>query len=305
MKETAMRIKFALIVGTALVAVLVFSSVALASGPFAVTKTMPNSGATGIAPTANVKAFFNHDIKASTVTATTFKIRKQGTTTWLGAARSVNNTISPTSTNGGSQSMATLNPSEDLASNMTYQVVVVGGSSGVKDVTGKALSTNKSWTFTTAGTGTSPDTTAPTVASYEPCPWPCPTPADVSTNVTATFSEAMDPKTLITTPIDPANPNVGTSTTFTLTKSGESTPVAAQVTYDPASKKAILNPDSNLADSSSGSSYTAVIKGGSDGVKDLAGNSLAQDFIWTFQPCNPGHVFSPQSIEPKISATCG
>ena len=119
MRETALRIRFALIVGTALVAVLVFSGVALASGPFAVTKTAPNSGATGITTTANVKAFFNHDIKASTVTSTTFKIRKQGTTTWLGATRSVNNTISPTSTNGGSQSVATLNPSADLASNTT------------------------------------------------------------------------------------------------------------------------------------------------------------------------------------------
>ncbi len=152
MRATAVRIKFAVIVGTALVAVLILSGVALAATPLTVTKTVPNSGATEIAPTANVKAYFNHDMRMSTVTSTTFKIRQQGTTDWLVASRSVNNTISPTSRNGGSQSVATLNPSADLASNTIYQVVVVGGSSGVKDVNGNALSTKKSWTFTTVGT---------------------------------------------------------------------------------------------------------------------------------------------------------
>ena len=39
----------------------------------------------------------------------------------------------------------------DLESNTTYKVVVVGGSSGIKDVNGNALAQNKSWTFTTAG----------------------------------------------------------------------------------------------------------------------------------------------------------
>lgn len=141
--------KFVVLVGTMLVAVAVLSGVALASGPFAVTKTVPNAGATDIASTANVRAYFNHDVRASTVTSSTFKIRKQGTTTWLGATRSVNNTISPTSTNGNSQSVATLNPSADLASGTTYQVVVVSGSSGTKDVNGAALGANKSWTFTT------------------------------------------------------------------------------------------------------------------------------------------------------------
>jgi hypothetical protein len=152
MKGTVMRTKFALILGAALVAVLVFSGVALAA-TFAVTKTAPTGGATGIAPTVNVKAFFNHNIQASTVTSSTFKIKQEGTTTWLGATRSVNNTITPTSTNRSSESVATLNPSADLASNTTYKVVVVGGSSGIKDVNGNALGANKSWTFTTATTG--------------------------------------------------------------------------------------------------------------------------------------------------------
>src|SRR5215203_6352026 len=157
MKQTAMMTRLAVLVGAALVAVLALSGLAwAATAPLAVTKTVPGSGAMQVARTANVQAYFNHDMKASTITSSTFKIRKQGTTTWLGATRSVNNTISPTSTNGSSQSVATLNPNSDLAANTTYQVMVVGGSSGVKDANGNALSTNKSWTFTTV---TPPNTT--------------------------------------------------------------------------------------------------------------------------------------------------
>src|SRR5215217_1837222 len=135
MRQTAMITRLAVLVGTALVAVLALSGLAwAATTPLAVTKTVPGSGAMQVARTANIKAYFNHDMKASTVTSSTFKIRKQGSTTWLGATRSVNNSISPTSTNGGSQSVVILNPNADLTSDTTYQVVIIGGSLGVKDV---------------------------------------------------------------------------------------------------------------------------------------------------------------------------
>src|ERR687893_579886 len=123
MNRIAIEARLALLVGTALVTLLALSGVGWAAvGPLAVTKTVPNAGATGVARTANVQIYFNNDIRASTVTSSTFKIRKQGTTTWLGATRSVNNSISPTSANGRSQSVATLNPEANLALNTTYQV---------------------------------------------------------------------------------------------------------------------------------------------------------------------------------------
>jgi hypothetical protein len=270
MKGMAMRTKFAVIVGTALVAVLTFSGVALAA-TLAVTKTAPNGGATGIAPTANVKAFFNNNIKASTVTSSTFKIKKEGTTTWLGATRSVNNTITPTSTNGSSESVSTLNPSANLASNTTYKVVLVGGSSGVKDANGAALAANKSWTFTTAGA-----TTSLTVLNSAP---PASTGISTSTNVTATFSkDGNTPTDMLATSIN--------SNTFWLTMQGDSTNhLQAQVTYDPATKEATLDPDFALLD---GTSYTATIKGGSNGVKDTQGASLAQNVSWTFTTATVG-----------------
>jgi Bacterial Ig-like domain len=266
MKGTAMRTKFALILGTALVAVLVFSSVALASGPFAVTKTAPKGGTTGIATTVNVKAFFNHNIKASTVTSSTFKIKKEGTTTWLGATRSVNNTITPTSTNRGSESVATLNPNADLAANTTYKVVVVGGSSGIKDSNGNALAQNKSWTFTTARA-----TTSLTVLSTVPAPGS--TDSSTSTNVTATFSNDGN------TPTDMLAESINSNTFWLTFQVDPDNHWLAQVTYDPATKTATLHPDGGLQP---GTSYTATIKGGPDGVKDTQGESLAQNFSWTF-----------------------
>ena len=108
------------------------------------------------------------------------------------------------------------------------------------------------------------DSTAPTVGSVSP--------ADaakgvaLSTNVEATFSEAIDPRSI-------------SDQTFTLTKRDSSSPVAAHVIYDSANKKATLDPALDLE---ANTSYTATIKGGSSGVKDAAGNALSANKVWTF-----------------------
>jgi Bacterial Ig-like domain/RTX calcium-binding nonapeptide repeat (4 copies)/Haemolysin-type calcium binding protein related domain len=83
--------------------------------------------------------------------------------------------------------------------------------------------------------------------------------------VDAFFSEQMDRSTV-------------TTGTFTLTKQGSSTPVSARVEYL-SNPKALLTPSSVLEPNTI---YTARVKGGSTGAKDLAGNALAQDYSWTF-----------------------
>jgi hypothetical protein len=70
-----------------------------------------------------------------------------------------------------------------------------------------------------------------------------------------------------------------TGATFSLTKQGASQPLGATVSYDQANKKATLDPTADLDPSAT---YTATVKGGSGGVKDLAGNPLAQDKTWSF-----------------------
>ena len=106
------------------------------------------------------------------------------------------------------------------------------------------------------------DTTPPTIIAQAPSPGA--TGIALSVSPTATFSEAMDPATL-------------TSTTFTLTKQGTSTPVTASVSY--AGQTATLDPTASLEASTQ---YAATVKGGSSGAKDLAGNALASDVSWSF-----------------------
>jgi len=107
------------------------------------------------------------------------------------------------------------------------------------------------------------DASAPTVARVTP-------PAgnkNVSekANVTATFSEPMDKATL-------------TGSTFSLRKKGGAR-VDARVSYDPASKRAILDPAGGLKP---GATYVATVEGGAGGAADLAGNGLPAQETWVF-----------------------
>jgi hypothetical protein len=137
--------------------------------------------------------------------------------------------------------------------------------------------TSRYWNFYEPGPGGGGgDTTAPTVTPTSPAPNA--TGVAVSTNVTGTFSEAMNASTV-------------TSGTFTLTAG--TTPVTAAVTYNSANNVATLNPTTDLA---AGTAYTATIKGGSTGVKDAAGNALASDRTWTFTTASAGGGGTPETV---------
>jgi hypothetical protein len=73
--------------------------------------------------------------------------------------------------------------------------------------------------------------------------------------------------------------SVETAGNFTLVKQGTTTPMAATVSYDPATNSATFNPNTDLE---AGVTYTATVRGGANGVKDAAGNPLAADKVWTF-----------------------
>jgi len=113
-------------------------------------------------------------------------------------------------------------------------------------------------TLVSACNGATSDTTAPTVSSTIPAH--AATGVAINSNTSATFSEAMDPLTL-------------TTTTFTLKKG--TTSVDGTVTY--AGVTATFNPTSRLDDDKE---YTATI---TTGAKDLAGNALAANKVWTFR----------------------
>ena len=122
------------------------------------------------------------------------------------------------------------------------------------------------------------DATAPTVDTVSPTNGAMG--VALATNVDATFSEEMNSSTL-------------TASNFTLKTQNASTTVAATVSYDSASRKATLDPNSNLAPNTT---YTATVEGESGEVKDLAGNALGQNHSWTFTTAPP-----PESTAPRVT----
>ena len=101
-----------------------------------VSTVSPRSASTGIAPTANVLATFSEAMQPSTVTKTTVKLVRKGTTRVVPAAVSYS----------ASARRATLNPSAALARGAGYTATIT---TGAKDLAGNRLAAKRSWSFTT------------------------------------------------------------------------------------------------------------------------------------------------------------
>jgi hypothetical protein len=93
--------------------------------------------------------------------------------------------------------------------------------------------------------------------------------------ITATFSEAMDPATMV-------------AANFTL--SAGATAVAGTVTYDLPNKTATFAPDEILGGATT---YTATVK---TGAKDVAGNALAAQKVWVFDTAAAGAGPEPVNL---------
>ena len=146
---------------------------------------------------------------------------------------------------------AVFSPSGNWLVNTTYTATIT---TIAKDIAGNNLISNYVWSFTT---GAAADVTPPTVISTAPANTA--TGIAFNTKVTATFSEAMDPSTI-------------TGTTFTLNQG--TTAIVGSVTYTGVT--ATFSPSSNLA---ANTTYTGTI---STSVKDLAGNAMVSNYVWSF-----------------------
>ncbi len=204
-----------------------------------VSSTVPDNNATNVAINASVTATFNEAMNSSTITTSTFTLKDSGNTSVNGAVTYAGTT-------------ATFDPNSDLAYDTTYTATIT---MGAKDLAGNAMAANKTWSFTT---GAAPDTQAPTVVSTSPADNATAVP--LSSNITATFSEAMNQSTLTTANFLLATYGTGTAV------SGTVTPASTSATFDPSG----LEPKTK---------YVAAI---TTGVKDLAGNQMAADKYWTF-----------------------
>jgi len=146
---------------------------------------------------------------------------------------------------------ATFTPSVPLLNSTVYTATIT---TGAKDLAGNSLLNDYVWNFTT---GAAPDIQRPTITLVSPADLA--TGVWIKTLVTATFSETMTPATISTA-------------SFTLNQG--ITPVAGTVIY--VGLTATFTPSSPLLPFTV---YTATV---TNQVKDLAGNAMLNDYVWTF-----------------------
>lgn len=185
---------------------------------------------------------------------------------------------------------AVFTPAAALASSTTYTARIT---TAARDLAGNALAGNQAplpaasdhvWSFTTAGPAIASNisvlSTSPGTAGTGVCP-------NATTNATFTIPSGLR--------LDPATVNAAT---FTLTGPGLVPVPAASVTVDTATGRvATFTPQAPLV---SGSVYTATLKGGATGIKDLAlpGNGMVVDYTWTFTagPATGSCLAAPQLL---------
>ncbi len=110
-----------------------------------------------------------------------------------------------------------------------------------------------------------PDNTPPSVVSFSPANGS--TGISINTSLSAVFNEAIDPATI-------------NGSTFEL-RNASNVLVPATVSYNTSTRTALLTPTSALNYSSV---YTAKLVGGTGSpvIKDIAGNALASNFVFSF-----------------------
>jgi hypothetical protein len=238
-----------------------------------VTSTVPANLDTGVQINRRIDATFSELMDPATITGASpasFKVTGPlatavpGTVTYAGLT-------------------AVFTPTSALAANSVYTATVT---TVVKNLAGRAMAANYAWSFTT---GLAADTTSPTVISTDVSDGTTGLP--VNRNSTATFSEPMDPTTL-----------VSPATSYTVCSTGTGAlpggacvgaNVAGAVTY--LGNTATFNPTVDL---SPNTWYKSTI---STAATDLAFNALIAGSVlnpWNWQT---GAV--ADTIPPKINST--
>ncbi len=205
-----------------------------------VTEIGPADTATVVALNSKVVATFSETMDATTIDTTSFTV--------IGAGEPA---LTGTVSYDAASKTASFTPGSNFTASTVYTATLT---SNVKSSAGVALAADHVWSFTS---GTTTDTAAPTVISTSPAN--AATGYVLNGNVSANFSEALDPATV-------------NSSTFTLSHGGVS--VSGTVSY--SNKVASFKPSSNLVASTV---YTATLTAG---IADLADNPLVANVVWSF-----------------------
>lgn len=217
--------------------------------------TLPLNHAANAPTNTLVTGTFSEEMNPESINVATFTL-KNGSEAVLGAV-------------GYAGVTGVFTPALPLSSETLYTATITAGAKSSAE--GIHLDNDYVWTFTTAAppadlppnvspapsTGPAPDLSAPRVTSTVPANLATDVP--INGSVLATFSEGMNPLSL-------------TTSSYTL-KDGA---VSVAGTVLPVGRTVVFTPDA-LLDSST--SYTATI---SSVARDLAGNTMAEPYVWTF-----------------------
>ena len=230
--------------------------------PPTVIATTPSAGASDVSPDTHLSATFSEAMDPSTITVDTFLLL-QGSTP-----------ISGSVTFDLASNRATFVPDTELELGLVYTATI---SSDAEDSGGTALAKDHVWTFTTS---VGVDLVPPTVISSLPANDATGVPFDAA--VSATFSEAMNPATIV-------------AAIFTLKRGTTNVPGA--VDLDALTNTATFTPAAPLL---ANTVYTATV---STGAKDLAGNPLATSYSWSFTTATNAAPPTVIATSPVDSAT--
>jgi len=225
-----------------------------------VLSTTPHASASGVPLNQRVSITFSEPMAPATISAATLTLR-------AGSAP-----IISTVTYSGTS--AFLTPWELLQESTEYTVTL---STDATDLAGNTIESEFEWRFTT---GTTSETIPPTVSSTIPINNAVF--VDIGQNISAMFSEPLDPATVTTT---------------TMTVTSASVPVSGTVTYSGVT--ATFHPAANLV---ADALYDVSI---STGVTDLVGNPMANPYHWRFTAGETHETIPPTIISttPGFAAT--
>ena len=108
------------------------------TAPMVISLRSPLDGAVGVATTP-ITATFSHVLAEATLTGSTFEL-----------CDGVSAVVPATVSYNSSTHVASLTPTNALSAVTTYTVRVIGGTGGVRDLTGSGLAGDVTWTFKTA-----------------------------------------------------------------------------------------------------------------------------------------------------------
>jgi methionine-rich copper-binding protein CopC len=224
------------------------------AAPPSVTTESPVNAATNVAVSTAVTATFSEAVQSSSINFT--------------MTSSSGGSVAANVTYNSSTETVMLTPSAALGAGMTYTVTVSRAESNA----GVAMTGPFTWSFTTAASALlSPAVTTQT-------PGPGTTGVAVSSPVTATFNEAVQPGTV----------------TFTL-RSSLGTLVEGDLSYNSTTNTETFTPSTALA---FGTTYTSTVSG----ARDAAGDPMAGPLTWSFttEPSPTLPVVTISSVQPAL-----